>query len=126
MNLHAIAGPIIAAVNPFITCTLQASTGYTTNADGRRVPSYADPVSIACQVQPLQYTDILKLEGLNIQGVRSKVYIAGKWQGHVRPDQVGGDLLTMPDGTVWLVAVVMEDWPDWCVVTITRQMPTPA
>jgi hypothetical protein len=39
----------------------------------------------------------------------------------VRTDQKGGDLLTMPDGSVWLVAMVLEHWADWTSVAITLQ-----
>ena len=32
------------------------------------------------------------------------------------------DLITMADGTVWLVALVLENWPDWTCVAVTRQL----
>lgn len=123
MNLHGIAMGYVAAVNPLVTATFQASTGSTTNADGTRVPTYAPAVSVLCQIQPLQYTDVTMLEGLNIQGVRNKVYVTGDWKAVVRGNRRGGDLLTMPDGTVYLVALVLEDWPDWCCLAVTLQVP---
>jgi hypothetical protein len=123
MNLHNIATGYVSAVNPPLIGTLQTSTGYKTNADGTRVPTYAPAVQVSCQVQALQYNDIVKLQGLNIQGVRHKLYINGKWEGIVRADQRGGDLLTMPDGTLYLVAMVLENWPDWCSVAVTEQVP---
>jgi hypothetical protein len=123
MNLHLIVSGAIGAVNPQSSATFQASTGSTTNDDGTRVPTYAAPVTIQCQIQSLQYNDLMKLSGLNIQGVRSKIYVNGSWSGLVRPEGKGGDLITFADGSVWLVAVVLEDWPDWCSVAVTRQVP---
>jgi hypothetical protein len=121
MNLHNIAAGAIGIVNPFVPITIQISTGYTTSADGKRTPTYAAPVTISGQIQSLSYNDIVHLNGLNIQGVRNAIYINGQLQGLVRPDNKGGDLVTMQDGTVWLVAVVLENWPDWCKVAVTRQ-----
>lgn len=122
MNLHGIVSGAISAVNPFLPATFQASIGSTTLPDGTRVPAYAPPVTVAVQVQALQYNDLMKLSGLNIQGVRSKVYVDGSMNGLVRGERKGGDLLTMADGTVWLVAIVLEDWPDWCSLAVTRQV----
>jgi hypothetical protein len=124
VNLHNIAFGYVGAVNPLVTAMMQASTGSTTNADGSRVPTYAAPVPVSCQIQSLQYNDIVMLQGVNIQGVREKVYINGKWEGIVRADRRGGDLLTMPDGTVYLVAMVLEHWPDWSCLAVTEQVPS--
>jgi hypothetical protein len=124
MNLHQIVSGAVSAVNPFITVTIQASAGYTTNADGSRSPAYAAPVSIQAQRQALQYNDLVQLDGLNITGTRCKLYLNGNWNGVVRPDQKGGDLITMPDGSVWLVAFVAENWSDvdgWASVVCTLQ-----
>jgi hypothetical protein len=121
MNLHSIAAPAVAAINPLTIATLRASTGSTTAPDGKRVPSYAAPVNVACQVQSLQYNDILQLDALGIQGSKSKIYVNGRWEGIIRPDRRGGDLITMPDGRVYLVTLVLEDWPDWCCVAVTLQ-----
>jgi hypothetical protein len=121
MNLNQIVSGAISSVNPMVTATLRASTGSTTNPDGTRVPTYAAPVAVQCQIQSLQYQDILKLAGLAIQGVRNKVYLDGDWQGLVRADRRGGDLLTMPDGSIYLVALILESWPDWTCAAVTMQ-----
>jgi hypothetical protein len=123
VNLHNLATGYVGAVNPPMIATLQASTGSTTNPDGSRVPTYAPAVQVSCQIQALQYNDLVKLQGLNIQGVRHKVYLNGKWEGVVRADRRGGDLLTMPDGTLYLVVQVLENWPDWCSLAVTEQVP---
>jgi hypothetical protein len=121
MNLNSIVAGAIGAVNPDITITIQASTGYSTNADGTRAPAYAAPVSMQGQVQALQYNDIAQIDGLNITGTRRKLYINGAWNGVVRADGKGGDLVTLPDSSVWLVVFVFEQWADWAAVCITEQ-----
>lgn len=117
-----MASAAIGQVNPFVTGTYLASTGSVTTADGNRVPSYAPPVEVSVQIQALTYNDILKLSGLNIQGVRSKAYVNGSMAGIVRTEGRGGDLLMLPDGSRWLVAIVLEDWPDWSSLALTRQL----
>ena len=99
MNLHGIVAPAIAAVNPFVLATLKRSTGYTTADDGTRTPRYTDAPDISVQVQALSYSDL---------------------------QQTGGDLFvfpvgTLPEGTTWLVAYVLEEWADWYKVAITLQ-----
>lgn len=125
MNLHGIVSGAIGAVNPFVSATVQRSTGYTTNSDGSRVPTYTT-FQISAQVQSLSYTDLIKLDALNITGKRRKIYLSGDVEGIIRADQRGGDLIvfptgTLPEGNTWLAAYVLENWPDWVSVAITLQ-----
>lgn len=80
--------------------------------------------TLAGQVQPVSTGDIRMLEGLNIQGVTTKIYMSGRINGLVRPDRKGGDLLTIQSG-VWagtyLVSAILEQFPDWCCAALTRQ-----
>jgi hypothetical protein len=121
MNLHAIVAPAISAVNPVVTCQLQVSTGYSTSASGQRVPIYAGAVSALVQVQSLTYDELRQLDALNIQGIRRKIYLSGTFNGLVRSQQKGGDLVTLPDGTIWLIVHVFEYWADWTSAAITLQ-----
>jgi len=121
MNLHGIAGPIVAAVNPMIQGTLLSSTGYTTSADGTQVPTYAAPVTGPMQVQALTYKDLQQIDGLNIQGEARAIYLYGDWNGVVRPDSKGGDLIAF-NGQQWLVKQTLEQWGNWCKVVAVRQM----
>lgn len=124
MNLHALASGYIAAVNPFIPVEIKVSTGNTTGSDGKRVPTYAAPVTVQAQVQPLSYDDMKHLDGLNIQGTRRAIFINGRVDGLVRVSNKGGDLITIASGVnagVWLVAIVSEQWPDWCKALVTLQ-----
>lgn len=125
MNLHGIVSGAIEAINPFVSATVKRSTGYTTDSDGSRTPTYTT-FGIMAQVQALTYSDITQLDGLNIQGVRRAIYLTGNIMGLVRADQRGGDLIIFPDGTLpegdtWLAAHVLEAWPDWVKVAITLQ-----
>lgn len=123
MNLHAIASPLVAAVNPTVTIQIERSTGPTTNAAGKRTPTYASPVDVKAQVQPIQYNDIMLTNGMGLQGQRIAVYLPGEWNGIVRADAQGGDRVTLPDGTKWNVAVQSEQWEGasgWTKVICTR------
>lgn len=121
MDLRGIVSNAIAMVNPLVPLTLRVSTGYATDAAGNRVSSYADPVTVICQVQPLSNSDIQQMDGLQIQGNRQRVYVKGSVDGIVRYRGKGGDLLTFPDGSVWKVCVSFEDFPDWCAVGVVLQ-----
>ena len=124
MNLHKIVTGVISAVNPQIVGTFQASSGNITGGSGKRTPSYAPPINVYMQVQPLSTGDIMKLDGLNLQGVMSKIYMNGRVDGAVRPEVKGGDLFTITSGVnkgVWLVNNVLEQWPDWACCAVTLQ-----
>ena len=127
MNLHGIASGAVGAINPQIMCVLRVSAGYNTAPDGRQTPNYGPAATVPVQVQALTYTDLMKLGGLNIEGTRRACYLNGTWEGVDRAAIKGGDLLTMPDlpsfpgPTAWLVAQVLEYWPDWSKLAITLQ-----
>ena len=121
MNLHAIVRGAITSVNPDITVTVQTSLPYATTPAGKRVPAYAAPVTLTAQVQALTTTDLRKLDGLNIQGSMRKIYFPGTISAVSRFSQKGGDLVTLPDGTVYLTTAVLEQWPDWVAVAVTMQ-----
>lgn len=124
MNLHQIASGQIAAVNPFVLGTVQVSVGSTVDADGTRIPTYNVVTGVSMQVQPMSWKDIQQVDGLNLQGTRCSIYINGVVNGLVRPANDGGDLIVLTDGPnagTWLVAMVLEQWPDWCKVAVTLQ-----
>ena len=124
MNLHNIAGNYVAAVNPWVIAQYQQSTGSTISPDGTRVPSYAPVVSVQVQKQPLQYRELVQIEGLNINGEKVAFYVNGDWQGVIRPNGKGGDLITLPNGSVWLVVMLLENWSEtdsWSKVACVLQ-----
>lgn len=121
MNLHGLARGMISAVNPEITVIVRVSVGSVTNPDGTRTPKYASPVLITAQVQELSIKDLRQTEGLNLGGVSRAFYTNGRVDGTVRVLLKGGDVLVLPDGTVWLVVAVPESWPDWTKAIISLQ-----
>lgn len=120
MNLHAVVSGAIGVVNPFISAQLYQSTGYTIAADGTQIPTYAAPVRAAIQVQALSSDELKQVEGLGVQGNKQAVYLNGNWNGLVRPDRRGGDLLKFGDQT-YLVITVLENWPDWTKLAVVLQ-----
>lgn len=121
MDLLALTTPAVGVVNPFVPMAWRASTGNTTARDGRRTPTYADPVTLMGQVQPLTWRDLQQLEGLNIQGSTNSIYFEGHQQAVVRSANKGGDTVTDSAGVVWLITQVLEFWPDWTKVAVTMQ-----
>lgn len=127
MDLRGIANGVTTTVNPNQTVTVLRSTGFTTGAGAKQVPSYAAPVIGPAQIQALDADDIKQLDGLNIQGTIRAIYLRGTLAGVVRPNQTGGDLVTIAApapvalrGT-WLVVKVLESWPDWTKAAIVLQ-----
>lgn len=127
MDLRGIANGVTSTVNPNETVTVLRSTGFTTGAGAKQIPSYAAPVSGPAQIQALDADDIKQLDGLNIQGTIRAIYLRGTLAGVVRPNQTGGDLVTIAApapvalrGT-WLVVKVLESWPDWTKAAIVLQ-----
>ena len=127
MDLRGLANGVTTTVNPNQTVTVLRSTGFTTGAGAKQVPSYAAPVSGPAQIQALDADDIKQLDGLNIQGTIRAIYLRGTLAGVVRPNQTGGDLVTIAApapvalrGT-WLVVKVLESWPDWTKAAIVMQ-----
>lgn len=127
MDLRGIANGVTTTVNPNQTVTVLRSTGFTTGAGAKQVPSYAAPVSGPGQIQALDADDIKQLDGINIQGTIRAIYLRGTLAGVVRPNQTGGDLVTIAAPSpvalrgTWLVVKVLESWPDWTKAAIVLQ-----
>jgi hypothetical protein len=125
MNLSALAGPLVAIVNPWVTAQYLPSTGvYITTADGQRTPTPPTPSDMQVQMQALTFGDLQQISGLNIQGEKRALYCQGDIKGVARPDGKGGDLFTMPDSSRWLVVLVLENWfttAGWTKVAVVKQ-----
>jgi hypothetical protein len=120
LNLHGIVSGAIGAINPQQPCIVMQSTGYTTADDGTQIPKYKN-INGSVQIQALSGKDIVRLAGLNIQGVTDKGYITGNFEGVFRKSSKGGDLLKV-GGDTYLISVVLERWPDWVCVALTMQI----
>jgi hypothetical protein len=73
------------------------------------------------QVQDLSNNDLKQIEGLNLQGTKRTIFVKGFINGLIRATNDGGDIVTLQDGTVWIVSIATESWPDWCKVVVTLQ-----
>ena len=122
MNLNSVVSGALVSINPWQVATIKRSTGSTTAASGHRTPSYSDPEDISIKIQSLTYSDIMQISGLNIQGERKAIYISGTLRGVSRAESKGGDIVTLEDDSTWLVAHVLENWPEWSRVVATRQI----
>jgi len=120
MNLNAIAGNVINAVNEDIPAILYQNIGYQTLANSHRVAKYANGVAALVQVQSASSGDLRKLEGMNIQGVDTTVYMNGALSANVRVLAKGNDLIKFRN-QCWLVVAVLERWPDWAKLAVTLQ-----
>jgi len=123
VNLHQRVSGIISRVNPMLTVTVRHATGMTQNPDFTRVPTYSTTTMLG-QVQALTSAELAQVDGLNIQGEKLAIYVNGNLEGVSRPDNAGGDLVTLPDGSVWLVTIMLENWnrmDGWTKAAIVRQ-----
>lgn len=79
---------------------------------------------ITAQVQPVTSGDLRHLDALNIQGQHRAMYFSGVLFPAVRVALRGGDLVMLPDGSVWLVTELAEPFADtagWSKVLLTLQ-----
>jgi hypothetical protein len=120
MDLRSLANSVSDTVNPNISVTLKASTGYTIGSGLKQVPSYAAPVTGFAQVQALTAADLRHLDGLNIQGATKSIILRGELNAIVRVNSQGGDVVTIGTQT-WLTVAVLEQWPLWSRCAIQLQ-----
>lgn len=127
VNVRGIVRQAVASINPDITATILQSDGYTTGSDYKQVPKYKTITGVTIQVQgSMNAQELAQVNNLNIQGVKQAVYIPGNWQGVVRADKKGGDVLQFADtdGLVknWLIVHILESWPEFTKVIVTLQV----
>ena len=120
MDINGLANPAVECANPNIPVSIQASTGYTIGAGLKQVPSYAAAVSGFGQVQELSSSDLKQMDGLNIQGVMRKLYLRNPFNAVIRPNNQGGDLITIA-GQIWLNVKVLEQWWNFTTAVIVLQ-----
>lgn len=115
MNLHQAVRGAISAINSDITGTVLVSTGSTTAPDGKRTPTYADPVTVTLQVQALSAKEIQHLDSLNITGTMRGIWVSMQIEALNRKTGKGGDLIVIADGPptlngTWLAVQALENW----------------
>lgn len=113
-------GQVLAGASP-----LTPNTGITGQLSGpvgglgtyaltrsQAVPAQAMTTAllVSAQMQPLSAGDLRQIEGLNITGDKRAIYVNGDINGVIRVRLKGGDLVTLTDGSVWLVTNNLEGW----------------
>jgi hypothetical protein len=81
-------------------------------------------MAIMAQVQPLAASELRHMDMLNLQGTHRAIYINGLLRGAVRVGMKGGDLVTLADGSDWLVTQPLESFfstAGWTKCAITLQ-----
>lgn len=129
MDLRGICDGAIQVVNQNITVSIQLSVGFVIGAGGKQLPQYENYTGIRAQLQAMTYGDLRQVDGLNIQGVKKSIYLFGSLSGVVRPNQKGGDVITITsdggaapqDVGTWLTVQVLESWPTWTKACIALQ-----
>lgn len=112
--------------------TLITALGTGTGAAGTYVVSRMQTVGsivmttslvFSGQVQSLTWKDLQQLDGINMNGERRAIYLNGVYDAVVRSLRKGGDLITRQDGSVWLVAHVLEYWDHatWVKLAVVLQ-----
>ncbi len=115
LNCHAAVRGAIQALNPDISATYLASTGYSVNEGGQQTPAYAAPVTVKIQAQPPTQRDLKHMEMLNLQGTTRTVFLYSNPEGIDRVNAKGGDLLQFPQFSGapvdnWKVEAAAETW----------------
>jgi hypothetical protein len=123
LNLHAIVGPIVSAINPTQIIQIAMGSGYATAADGTLTASY-ESASFPAQIQALTGRELRHVDALNIQGTMRALYLYGNVTGIIRFSQTNGSLVKFPDGSVWMCFVEFEPWSvtaGWCKIGVLSQ-----
>lgn len=108
INLHALARPLITAVNPDQTVIVLPSAGYTV-VDYEQVPAWAPAVAAQAQPQPVSDKTLQWLVQQRQNSIWQDFYLSGAWEGLDRASARGGDLVYW-DGYEWQVDQVLERW----------------
>jgi hypothetical protein len=81
-------------------------------------------LTILAQIQAQSASDLRHTDYLNLQGSHRVLYASLDIKGIVRVTLRGGDLVVLPDGSVWLVEQPVEPWfssAGWVKILITAQ-----
>ena len=123
IDLFTVARNQVDVINAPVLVTISRSTGYTTANDGTRTPTYTTITGIKADVQPMTNKDLHQVDGLNMGGEKSAIYLSGELLGVLRAGQNGGDVIEFPNGNKYLVVLVLEQWDrQWVKVAAVRQL----
>lgn len=81
-------------------------------------------MTLLAQIQAMTGGDLRHMDMLNLQGSHRAIYVSFPLSGAARVSLKGGDVVTFPDGTVWLVNQNQEPFfltAGWQKVIVTLQ-----
>ena len=67
-------------------------------------------MTLLVQIQPLAANELRHMDMLNLQGSHRKIYVSAPIRGAARANIKGGDLVILPDGSIWLVTQPLESF----------------
>lgn len=127
LNLHALARPVVTAVNPDRRVVIRRYAGESVGDDGTPRPRYAPAVAVMAQVQPLPQDKLQYVAQGQQTGIWRQIYLPGDWSGLDRPGGRGGDLVYF-QGREWLINPVQEAWgalAGWTLIVVQAQREVP-
>lgn len=129
LNLHALANVAVAAVHPNETVRLIRALGCRLD-HGRRLPDYADPVSLTAQVQGVGGDRVAQSTPEVLNGApQRKFWLTAAGPPATLPGPASrayarpGDYLYREDGTLWKVTELSDDYhrSGWIALTAVQQ-----
>lgn len=121
LNLHDMVRGAIQGVNEDVPGTVYVSTGRTV-VRGITQPAFS-AVAAALQVQALSHQRLLATRGALYAENRQTIYAYGNFSDLERPDQIGQGVIQIASTGQWFMIVqVVEWWPGWCHLEVTRQL----
>lgn len=120
LNLHALVRGAIQVVNPDVPGDVYLSTG-SGWLDGIPTPTFALLPADRLQLQAMDHGEQFHVNAITGTRIDAKLYAYGQFSSVVRPEGKGGDLVRLGNEW-WAVQHVMEWWPGWCCVAISRQI----
>ena len=133
MNLHLIANPAVATVNPNEEIVWYRNMSQTNDASGMVTPSFADGVQLTAQVQAEGDAGLYYADKAGQNDIIRKFYVRAEQAtppaGIVRLDLRGGDVIQrLLDGSWYLVDAVTDDFSarsGWVCVRGVQQFSAP-
>ena len=130
INLHHVVRTAITTVHPDETILWYQNKG-ATNIGGILKPSYAEPLSLAAQVQSESDASLMHANRADMNTETIKVYLY--WDAQTNPLNLdrftakGGDIFKRADGTFWLVTALTDNFADvgWVSCRAVRQVNPP-
>lgn len=134
MNLHAIANPVVAAVNPNESVQWYENLGQSNDASGYITPLFAEAVTMTAQVQSESDAALYYSDKVGQNSIIRRFYLHAAPEnptaGIVRAEVRGGDYLFRTlNGCWYLVDAVLDDFSarsGWVCVRGIEQASTPA